>query len=92
MSQGVIPKNPRFYQRAEGSPVAHSVVAGDPSLRLKNGCAQDDAIDQRRCHQKFKMSHYQKTAASRASPFRACPGRCFCSDRNDFVSAVGWKL
>jgi hypothetical protein len=41
---GVIPKRPRFYQRAEGSPVAHSVVAGDPSFRLKNGCAQDDAI------------------------------------------------
>jgi len=27
ISQGVIPKSPRFYQRAEGSPVAHSVVA-----------------------------------------------------------------
>ena len=24
----VIPKGPRFYQRAEGSPVAHNVVAG----------------------------------------------------------------
>jgi uncharacterized protein (DUF1697 family) len=35
--------------------VAHRVVAGDPSLRLKNGYAQDDAIDERRCHQKFKM-------------------------------------
>jgi hypothetical protein len=45
ISQGVIPKSPRFYQRVEGSPVAHSVVAGDPSLRLKNGSAQDDAID-----------------------------------------------
>ena len=48
MLQSVIPKSPRSYQRAEGSPVAHSVVAGDPSLRLKNGCAQDDAIDERR--------------------------------------------
>jgi hypothetical protein len=57
-SQGVIPKSPRFYQRAERSPVANSVVAGDPSLRLKNGYAQDDATDERRCHQKFKMSHY----------------------------------
>jgi hypothetical protein len=37
--------------------VAHSVVAGDPSLRLKNGYAQDDAIDERGCHRKFKMSH-----------------------------------
>ena len=27
--------------------MAHSVVAGDPSLRLKNGYAQDDAIDSR---------------------------------------------
>jgi hypothetical protein len=27
ISQGVIPKSPRFYQRAEGSPMAHSVVA-----------------------------------------------------------------
>jgi hypothetical protein len=54
ISQGVIPKRPRLYQRAEGSPVAHGVVAGDPSLRLKNGFAQDDAIDERRCHQKFQ--------------------------------------
>ena len=59
MSQGVIPKSPRFYQRAEGSPIAHTVVAGDPTLRLKNGFAQDDAIVERRCHQKFKMSHYR---------------------------------
>jgi hypothetical protein len=58
ISQGVIPKSPRFYQRAEGSPVAHSVVTGDPSLRLKNGYTRDDAIDERRCRQKFKMSHY----------------------------------
>jgi len=62
MSQGVIPKSPRSYQRAEGSPVARRVVAGDPSLRLKNGCAQDDAIDERRCHQKFKMSHHHRSA------------------------------
>ncbi len=39
--------------------MAHSVVAGDPSLRLQNGYAQDDAIDDRRCHQKFKLTHYQ---------------------------------
>jgi hypothetical protein len=39
--------------------MAHSVVVGDPSLRLKNGSAQDDAIDERGCHQKFKMSHHQ---------------------------------
>jgi hypothetical protein len=58
ISQGVIPKSPRSYQRAEGSPVAHRVVTGDPSLRLKNGYARD-AIDERRCHQKFKMSHYR---------------------------------
>jgi len=39
--------------------VAHSVVAGDPSLRLKNGSGQDDASDdERRCHLKFKLSHY----------------------------------
>ncbi len=49
--------------------MAHSVVAGDPfavrlragsSLRLKNGYAQDDAIDERRCHQKFKLTHYRR--------------------------------
>ncbi len=60
--RGVIPKSPRFYQRAEGSPVAHSMVAVVPSLRRKNGCAQDDAIDEpideRRCLQKFKLTHY----------------------------------
>ena len=43
-SRGVIPKCPRFYQRAEGSSLAHCVAAGDPSLRLKNGSVQDDAI------------------------------------------------
>jgi hypothetical protein len=50
-----------FYQRAEGSPVAHSVVAGDPSLRLKNGYAQDDAIDERRCDLRFKLSQYPQS-------------------------------
>ena len=45
LSRGVIAKCPRFYQRAEGSPVAHGVLAGDPSLRLRNGCAQDDSVD-----------------------------------------------
>src|SRR5207253_1149020 len=35
-----------------------SVVAGDPSLRLKGGYAQDDAIAERRCHQKLKLTHY----------------------------------
>jgi len=45
ISRGVIPKRPRFYERPEGSPVAHNVVAGDPSLRLKNGYVQDDAFD-----------------------------------------------
>jgi len=36
ISEGVIPKSPRFYQRAEGSPVAHLVVAGDPfAIRLR---------------------------------------------------------
>jgi hypothetical protein len=42
--------------------VAHSVVAGDPSLRLKNGYAQDDAIDKRTCHQNFKLTHYPLTS------------------------------
>ena len=33
------PEGPRLHQRAEGSPVAHSMVAGDPSLRRNdNGC------------------------------------------------------
>jgi hypothetical protein len=58
ISQGVIPKRPRFYEQDEGSPVAHSLGAGDPSLRLKNGYAQDDVVDGRRCDQKFKMNHY----------------------------------
>jgi hypothetical protein len=60
ISQGVIPKRPRFYQRAEGSPMTRNVVAGDPSLRLKNGCTQDDASDDdQRCPLKFKLHHYQ---------------------------------
>jgi len=29
--QRVIPKSPRFYQRAEGSPMAHSVAADNPA-------------------------------------------------------------
>jgi hypothetical protein len=50
---GVIPKRPLLYQRAEGSPVAQGILAGDPfdwrlragsSLHLKNGCAQDDPL------------------------------------------------
>ncbi len=38
ISQGIIPKSPRFYQRVEGSPVAYSVVAGGPfAVRLRAG-------------------------------------------------------
>src|SRR5579871_6746476 len=40
--------------------MAHSVVAGDPSLRRKNGYAQDDAIYERGSHHHFKLSHYPK--------------------------------
>ena len=35
-------ERPRFHQRAEISQVAQCSGAGDPSLRLKNGSAQDD--------------------------------------------------
>ena len=41
------PKGPRFYQWAEGSPLRRSLLAGDPSLRLKNGYARDDASRRR---------------------------------------------
>ena len=37
------PEGPRFHQRAEGSPIRLVHALGDPSLRLKNGFAQDDA-------------------------------------------------
>jgi len=42
--EGVIPKSGAL-QPDEGSPYP-SVCAGDPSLRLKNGCAQDDAVEE----------------------------------------------
>ena len=56
-------KCPRFYQRAEGSPIAHSIPAGDPSLRLKNGFAQDDAAEEeeeeeRKFDEQSKLSGY----------------------------------
>ena len=41
----VIPKSPRFYQRAEGSPVAQR-RSGDRSLRLKNGYAREPALSE----------------------------------------------
>ncbi len=47
--------------------MAHNVVAGDPSLRLKNGYAQDDAIDERTCHQNFKLTTTAATWAVFAS-------------------------
>ena len=37
------PEAPRFHQRGEGSPV-QLLFRGDPSLRLKDGSAQDDAV------------------------------------------------
>jgi hypothetical protein len=41
--------------------MAYSVVAGDPSLRLKNGHAQDDATEEEQdFDQKFKLSHHLK--------------------------------
>ena len=51
---------PRFHQRAGGLPIARSVVAGDPfdfaqggpSLRLKTGFAQDDAVDEKKSRRK----------------------------------------
>ncbi len=43
--------------------MAHSVAAGDPSLCLKNGYAQDDAIYERGSHYHFKLSHYRRSAA-----------------------------
>ena len=61
---------PRFHQRAEGSHVAQSVVVGDPSLRLKNGYAQDDAIhDKGRSQQKIEPGHYRIYRP----PVNACP-------------------
>ena len=51
--RGVIPK-PGAVQPGEGSPVDRRVRVGDPSLRLKSGCAQDDAANQK----EFEMSHY----------------------------------
>jgi thiamine-phosphate diphosphorylase len=41
------PEGPRFYQRAEGSRVGreHSRSAQDPSLRLNDGYARDDATE-----------------------------------------------
>jgi hypothetical protein len=70
---GVIPKRPRSYQRAEGSPLAQSVVAGDPSLRLNNGCAQDDAME-KRILKKSKPSHYQAVCHS-ATKFTGQPSK-----------------
>ena len=37
--------------------MAHGVVAEDPSLRLKNGYAQDDAIEATMLSE-FKLTHY----------------------------------
>ena len=41
------PEELAFLPAGRGISVAHSVVAGDPSLRLKKGYAQDDAIAER---------------------------------------------
>jgi hypothetical protein len=57
--RGVIPKSPRFYQRAEDLSGGTQHGSGDPSLRTRNGYAQDDAIDERRCLQKFGPTHYR---------------------------------
>ncbi len=43
--------------------MAHSLVAGDSSLRLKNSYPQDDAIYERGSHDHFKLSHYLRTAS-----------------------------
>src|SRR2546423_9999508 len=50
LHKALSPEEPAFLP-AERCPIAQSAVAGDPSLRLKNGYAQDDAIGQRRRHQ-----------------------------------------
>ena len=45
VSRGLIPKCPVFTSGPTGSPEARSVLARDPSLRLKNRCAEDGAAD-----------------------------------------------
>ena len=44
-SVGRHPEAPRFYERGEGSRGVRISCALDPSLRLKNGFAQDDAVE-----------------------------------------------
>jgi hypothetical protein len=51
--RGVFPK-PGAVQPGEGSPIDRRMRVGDPSLRPKSGCAQDDAVHQK----KSKLSHY----------------------------------
>ncbi len=46
--------------------MAGSIGAGDPSLRLKNGFAQDDTIE-RASHGKLKLRHYRALWAYRAT-------------------------
>ena len=51
-------------KKADWGCYARGVVAGDPfdfleacfTLRLKNGCAQDEVIAERRCHQKHQAA------------------------------------
>ena len=70
-SQRRHPEGPRFHQRAEGSPVARSLVAGDPSLRLKNGCAQDDAVTGTATRSGFKLRHSSMANSARTGRFDA---------------------
>jgi len=49
-SIGRHPEAPRFHQRGKGSRASRSRCARDPSLRRKNGCAQDDASEYNSCN------------------------------------------
>jgi hypothetical protein len=58
------PEEPAFLPAGRGISRGTQHGSGDPSLRRKNGSAQDDAIDERTCLHKFKLHHYRIKGAS----------------------------
>jgi hypothetical protein len=53
-------EEPAFLPAGRGISRGTQPGSGDPSLRLKNGYAQDDAINEGRGLQEFNLTHYWK--------------------------------
>jgi hypothetical protein len=90
----VIPKCPRFCQRAEESRENRLSSARDPSLRLKNGCARDDdTVGHPRSHLRRDREGSAKSAKNRNAKFgSSMSAGGMVLGRSSRLGLCGWDI